>query len=325
MRLYRIILLSIVFIFNCFVSLADSQYYKQLSLNADSIILSKLDENILSVDIEARVKVIQNRERDGKSKSMWRLLWNYQSTNDYNYIELTWNNTNFGDILDVRQAIVNIVEVKNSRHKIVKSVALERGVNLSTGFNTILLEAKGSKYNVFVGDDELMYIGTFSNDSLIGSCGLIASVDSYVSNFVVNSEYDISKTLFTQNTEQTLIEKFKISSASSIEGFWSYLDRNNDPDWARLGGRYRLALVKNANDFDIIYIGGAEINKLNWKEGMIKGRLKSTIFQNHYDVEWYDSMFDIINEDSHATIKDSILTIEFPIYKTQIRFYKELN
>lgn len=298
MRLYRIILLSIVFIFNCFVSLADSQYYKQLSLNADSIILSKLDENILSVDIEARVKVIQNRERDGKSKSMWRLLWNYQSTNDYNYIELTWNNTNFGDILDVRQAIVNIVEVKNSRHKIVKSVALERSVNLSTGFNTILLEAKGSKYNVFVGDDELMYIGTFSNDSLIGSCGLIASVDSYVSNFVVNSEYDISKTLFTQNTEQTLIEKFKISSASSIEGFWSYLDRNNDPDWARLGGRYRLALVKNANDFDIIYIGGAEINKLNWKEGMIKGRLKSTIFQNHYDVEWYDSMFDIIDEDS---------------------------
>lgn len=324
MRLYRIILLSIVFIFNCFVSLADSQYYKQLSLNADSIILSKLDENILSVDIEARVKVIQNRERDGKSKSLWRLLWNYQSTNNYNYIELTWNNTNFGDILDVRQAIVNIVEVKNSRQKVVKSVALERGVNLSTGFNTILVEAKGSKYNVFVGDDELMYIGTFSNDSLFGSCGLIASVDSYVSNFVVNSEYDISKTIFTQNTEQTLIEKFKISSSSSIEGFWSYLDRNNDPDWARLGGRYRFALVKNANDFDIIYIGGAEINKLNWKEGMIKGRLKSTIFQNHYDVEWYDSMFDIIDEDSHATIKDSILTIEFPIYKTQIRFYKEL-
>ena len=323
MRILRIILLFIGILLNCHIVWAECQYYKQLSLNADSIFLSQLSDNILSVDIEARVKVFQNRERDGKSKSLWRLLWNFKSLNNYNYIELSWNNTNYGDILDTRQAIVNIVEVKNGHHYIEKSVELEHGVNLSTGFNTILVEAEQTKYNVFVGEDELVYLGTFSNDSLMGACGLLTSVNSYVSSFVVDTDYDISKTLYTQNNKHSLKEKFNSSSSSLVEGFWNYLDRNNDPDWTRLGGRYQLALVQNGDDFDIIYIGGAEINKSYWKEGMIKGRLKSTIFQNHYDLEWYDSMFDLIDEDAHATIENSILTLDFPVYKTQIRFYKE--
>ena len=74
----------------------------------------------------------------------------------------------------------------------------------------------------------------------------------------------------------------------------------------------------------LIYLSGAQINQINWVEGMIKGRLRPTIFQNHYDLIWYDSMFDIIDTDAYATIVDSILTLEFPLYKTQIRFYKEM-
>lgn len=321
-RIFRIIIFVWSLNLGCLYSAAQCQYHKQFSLIADSIVYKKIDNNIASVSIEARVKVLQNRERNGLSKSSWQLLWNYQSPNDYNYVELTWNNTNYGDILDIRQCVINIVEVNNGNHNCLKSVSLERGVNLSTGFNSILLEVEKTKYNVFVGEDNLKYLGSFPIDSIVGECGLSTSVNSFVSYFVIDAEKDIAKTLVTSNNAQTLRLKFE-STTSLVEGFWSYLDRDNNPDWARLGGRYRLALVQDGDDYIIIYIGGAETNKKNWHEGMIKGRLKSTIFQNHYDLEWYDSMFDLICEDAYASIENSILTLEFPILKTQIRFFKE--
>jgi hypothetical protein len=124
-------------------------------------------------------------------------------------------------------------------------------------------------------------------------------------------------------TLKILKEKFH-SNQQIHEGFWSYLDRNNDAKYAIVGGRYRIALVKDNDDYLLIYLSGAQTNQINWAEGMIKGRLRPTIFHNHYDLIWYDSMFDIIDTDAYATIVDSILTLEFPLYKTQIRFYKEL-
>ena len=325
MRLSRFLFLF-VFIFECaIVSIAQNQYYKNISLRADSIITKKIKTDISSVAIEARVKVLQNKERAGRSKSSWRLMWDYRTPTDYKCIELTWNNTDYGDFLDTRQCIINIIEVNNSKYNLIKSICLEHGVNMSTGFNTILVEAENYKYSVFVGEDNLMYLGTYDKeDSFSGDCGLTSTVNSYVSNLIINAEIDVAKTLITKYDEEFLRSKFTLSR-TDIEGFWSYLDRNNDPDWAKIGGRYKLALVKDGNDYLIIYIDGAEVNRMNWKDGMIKGRLKSTIFQNHYDVEWYDSMFELIDEEAHASVQDSILTIEFPLFKTQIRFYKGHN
>lgn len=313
-----------VLLLSCFSSLsAETQYYKKINLIADSLFLKSIDIPISSLSFEARVKVSKNKERDGLSKSNWRLIWNYQSQVDYNYVSLSWNNTNYGDLLDERQCIINVVEVNNGNHKVINKKVLNRNVNLSTGFNTILIEANNSSYNVFVGEDNLIHIGNFiTTDSLKGDCGLISSVDSYVSNCVISTEYDMTKRLMTSYSKHILDEKFS-STTDSIEGFWRYLDRNNDPEWTRLGGRYSLALVREGNDYLIIYIDGAETNAKNWHQGMIKGRLKATIFQNHYDLEWFDSMFEIINIDAHASVSNSILSLEFPTLKTQIRFYKE--
>lgn len=82
-------------------------------------------------------------------------------------------------------------------------------------------------------------------------------------------------------------------------------------------------MLKVKDDYLIIYLSGAETNSSNWKEGMIKGRLKATIFQNHYDLEWYDSLFELIDVDAYASINNSILTLEFPLYKAKVRFFKQ--
>ena len=56
---------------------------------------------------------------------------------------------------------------------------------------------------------------------------------------------------------------------------------------------------------------------------MLKGRLKPTIFLDHYDLEWVDSTFERMNRDIHAQLTDgAILSLSFPLLKTTVRFSK---
>ena len=296
---------------------------KNINLPADSLYLQSQNPSISNISIQARFAVTKNVERNGESKAKSRVVWNYQSPQKYCFVELSWRNTNYGDFTDTRQAILRLGKSVNGNDSIVATKIFDKKVNLSTGYNTIVVEGNEERFKVYVGADRLNPVGELIDKSnLTGSCGIISTVKTNVLKFIVESAPNIKQFLKTSFNEDTLKEKFR-NNQQADEGFWSYLDRNNDAKYAIVGGRYRIALVKDNDDYLLIYLSGAQTNQINWAEGMIKGRLKPTIFQNHYDLIWYDSMFDIIDTDAYATIEDSILTLDFPLYKTQIRFYKE--
>jgi hypothetical protein len=59
---------------------------------------------------------------------------------------------------------------------------------------------------------------------------------------------------------------------------------------------------------------------------MFKGHISKTIFSGNYDLRWIDATMEPIGEDAYATIENGvILTINFPIYKSQVRFAKVMN
>ena len=96
--------------------------------------------------------------------------------------------------------------------------------------------------------------------------------------------------------------------------------------WLRLGGRYTLALVRNDDGYDIIYIDGAQVKKSLWHEGMLKGRLTKTMFSGNYEASWIDATLEPIDRDVQATLENGIiLTVNFPVYKSQVRFSKIVN
>ena len=321
-RFFNIYVLFLVLLISNSIS-ATNCHYKNIDLESDKYFLIEQEDSIHSLTIEARLSVSKNKERAGLSKSKWRVVWNYSSSLNYDFVELTWENTNFGDIYDCRQAILSIGSVKDGVDKLYKSEKLKDGVNLSTGSNSIMVEIASGHLNLFVGDKQLKYIGTYEVETLFGPfCGVVSNVVAKVSNFIVETIPYKESRLQTSYKEQDLIFQFS-SSTEGNEGFWSYLDRDIDLDYARLGGKYRLALVKNKDGYLIIYMDGAETNKNKWSKGMIKGVLKSTIFKNHYDLVWYDSTFDVIDCEANAFIENSILTLNFPLYKSSIRFFKE--
>jgi len=96
--------------------------------------------------------------------------------------------------------------------------------------------------------------------------------------------------------------------------------------WLRLGGRYTLAAVWRDGGYDLIYVDGAQVKKSLWQMGMVKGRITKTIFTDNYEGEWIDATLEPINKDVYATLDNGvILTINFPVYKSQVRFSKLLH
>lgn len=105
------------------------------------------------------------------------------------------------------------------------------------------------------------------------------------------------------------------------EGIYEYLDSDIDPDKCRLGGRYRLALVADGKGgYDIVYLGGAEENLTMWRPGMIKGTLVPTIFQNHYDLTWYDTAMEDDMVELWGNLNGTLIELHFPLEQGTIRF-----
>lgn len=297
---------------------------RDFTLPADSTYNVSIASNIEKATISARIAMSKNDERHGMSKHYWTLFWNKESDSKYNYVTFQCGNTNYGDYIDQRFARITVGRHINGNDSIIFTKDLQGGLNRSTGFNSVLLEyCNDRELNIFVGHKEYQLLCSCSAPLISCSdCGITGNVNLNIQSFVTKNFIDKSIELTSSWTLQTLKEYFA-KTTDVYEGFWTYLDRDNDVKKAKCGGRYTFALVKNANGYDIIYISGAETNSTKWKCGIIKGQLRNTIFNNHYDLFWHDAMFETISTDAHADIIDNvILSLQFPLYDTTIRFSK---
>lgn len=201
-----------------------------------------------------------------------------------------------------------------------------RDIHPSGGIHSLLAEWADGNLSFQIGGDRLTPAGGFKLDGEIDSLRLQVSKPMYIRRFCVKRFPDYSQTLMTHWTIDSLAAYFS-KSGDPVEGFWSFLDRDNDPAWAIPGGFYELAIVRSATEakaYDIIYLGGAKVDASRWREGMRKGRLRPTIFADHYSMEWTDSRFNADYEEITADVsaEGTILTLNFPLYHSKLRFSK---
>lgn len=119
-------------------------------------------------------------------------------------------------------------------------------------------------------------------------------------------------------------------SETDRSGVWTYLDNvtpNNGS--VRIGGRYKILIVPDrdgGNGYSIVYFGGASERPSFWKKGYLKGRLEPTSFDNHYNLVWYDHHRQRVDMGEASATFDGInlLTLDFPLFKSQIRFQRIL-
>ena len=249
------------------------------------------------------------------------------------------DNSNFyNENFDSRTMTIELVKVESGKKNIVKSVTLDKGVDLDMGYNYVGVNVENNVIKVLAGKDKLNEIinfqipkteieGDYGKASrkvgyFVGA-GAFISIERTVLSFnnVVKSE---PPSLETQWTREALDRHFA-ESKNPFEGYWTYLDRDMEDKWLKLGGRYTIALVETQQGYDVIYVDGAQVKKSQWHLGMKKGEMIKTIFTDNFTGKWNDATQEAISEDVFVTFESGvILTFKFPVYKSQIRFSKVL-
>lgn len=305
---------------------------------ADNIILCDSALSSYKFQITLRIANLHNSENksyavsDNKGKAQkianpsWGVVFNYISPQNYCALILNANNSNPYDILDKRSLTCTLLRIADGKHEVLASQSITDNVDLYQGSNLISIIANQSNLSVKIGKTELKQIFSANIDITPGSkAGIFTGPGSKtaVERFIIKHEQDPAAVLNTAWTENR-IAKHIAKSSDPNEGIWQYLDRIIDEKQLKLGGRYKLALIATPSGYDIIYISGAEVNATKWQTGMIKGRLIKTPFPNNYDLIWYDALFAPFSTDVNATIDgSSIITFNFPVHNTQLRFVKQ--
>lgn len=112
------------------------------------------------------------------------------------------------------------------------------------------------------------------------------------------------------------------SSTSPWVGRWQYLDRDISQEHASYSGIREAAVIPApGGSLWLIYLGGTTPH---WQPMQIKATLTPTIFANNCDLTWTAADGYTLNDDNWAelSVEGTVLTIHFPIYKSQIRFKK---
>lgn len=283
---------------------------------------------------QGKTKSVKNPmtgDRTTLTSTQWGLVFNYDDEmGDYCAVVLSCDNSSpYDDITDQRTMQVTVVQSSGNDLKELARTQLSKGVSLEDDMNTICVDVDENGVTVSIGKNELQQVlevpvkrpaGMVKVGYLVGP-GARTAVERAV--LTIDNEKQV--TTATQWTLEAL-DEYLSQSSDPMEGYWRYLDRDMQDEWLRMGGRYTLAVVRADNGYDIIYIDGAQVKKSMWVPCMLKGHITPTQFTGNYDLSWIDATMEPIDKDAYATIENGvILTLNFPVYKSQVRFSKVLN
>lgn len=184
------------------------------------------------------------------------------------------------------------------------------GLNFNGGWNSVAVEWTGTTARVLSGGERLELNGEIAGLPRPSAGALTVSTKTgklAVADLIVETDdYDLSALMTDCNPD-------------SLE-VWEYFD-STETKSARLGGAYRLGLMKTDDGYNLIYLSGARVNADAWKPGMCKARLTATPYQGYFLLEWIDATGRPLPGENYATL-DSMsrtLTLEFPAFPLSVR------
>ncbi|MDE6831334.1 MAG: hypothetical protein K2J07_01185 [Muribaculaceae bacterium] len=222
--------------------------------------------------------------------------------------------SDYADIYEVRRMSVTL----NGETVAEYDNKMAAEVNLHGGDNYLLLSMDGRSVDVYIGKDRLSYCTSFETahirEIMLSGTKGVDVMAGVLETFIPEP--------VSQRISEESITAIDRSKAADIVGIWTYLDRDNDPDYARPGGQYSIAILPTDSQdaYNIYYVDGAAVNRERWKPGMLKGRLKPLPLIGRYRLEWWGSDMHKLESEAHAELEDGVLTLKFPLLHSELRF-----
>ena len=324
-------------------AIVDDRLVEENTMMADAVTTDVMDVASTSYRYQLRFANLNNKQ--GKTRSIkdpmtgrnttidsprWGLVFNGDEQGNYCAVVLSCDNhAPFDDITYRRTMTVSLIQVQANGMRELASATVTKGVSLEDELNTLCVDIDERLVRVSIGKEELQQVievpvvrpaGPVQVGYLVGPGSRVA-----IERAVLTIDNECQVATRTSWTLEAL-DDYLAASTDPIEGYWRYLDRDMEEKWLRLGGRYTLAVVRSDDGYDLIYIDGAQVKKSLWQPGMLKGHLTRTVFSGSYDLTWIDATMEPISEDAHASIENGIiLTLSFPVYKSQVRLARVLE
>lgn len=252
----------------------------------------------------------------------WSLLWDYIDGNNYRMATIKQLSSGNEDIYKY-SSLVTISHISDG--KCIGSTASEiahasrtASLKLCITDNTVLLLAgDGTRC---IADKSLLHF-----DGKTGS-RIIFRRDKPIKHTSVHTAMQYRKDKeYTSFYSLDQLDEYLSASTDSIEGYWTYLDRDIDAPNTILGGYYTLATVRNGDSYDIIYVSGADKYSYLWEPLQVKGHLYRTIFTDNFDLVWTNSQrTQTLDRDVYVTFEqNALMTAHFPLYKSEVRFSRK--
>ncbi|MCM1484369.1 MAG: hypothetical protein NC043_08520 [Muribaculaceae bacterium] len=266
------------------------------------------------------------KEREGLASDHYTIALPTDSYDTRIEISCTPGTDAYGFSMEQQYLMLQADKVTPYTRSTIWQQKIDSGVSFGRGANTLSIERNpDNTISILIGERTLKNAGSFAiaplrisgNDIILSSHGSINIID-----LIYASIPDPAEPLHTgldPDSIRVLIPEGQLTP----EGIWKYLDRDTDDRYTRLGGSYRLAIIKSpeGNGYDIIYFDGAKVLSDKWEPGMLKGHLMPTIFNNHYDLIWYDAHMRKMDTELSADMEQgSILSFSFPLLKSTLRF-----
>ena len=223
----------------------------------------------------------------GKSSSISStssgIVFNLTATS-YWLVTVSCNNSSFlNENFDTRTMTLELAHVRGGKKRIARHMTLDKGLDFDIGYNYMGVSVDSNVITVLAGKDKLNEILSYSipqdeiesGDSkpcsrvgVIAGAGAMISLERTVLSFSPSVDNE-TPNLATHWTREALDSHFA-ESKNPFEGYWTYLDRDMEDKWLKLGGRYTIALVETTQGYDVIYVDGAQVKKSQWHLGMKK-------------------------------------------------------
>lgn len=258
------------------------------------------------------------RDTRGNNKQSWSVDL-MQDDSCLVSIQVGWGNSEFGAITDNRYLELSAVSGWTER--------FTDGVSVYDNDNALVISSsERGVATVSIGNDLQQYAGTVKwGDAVVTSAVVRANgrlSAPYISLYA-RTQPDLDSKL-------SLEEIYYAATGSDIDrvtGIWTQLDRDTENAFARPGGNYTIAIIPCADSeqkYLIVYLDGAVVNSSQWKTGMIKGWLSTVYNDNTFSLDWVSAYLENASPECNATLDaDGILTLNFPLLKSQLRFTRK--
>lgn len=320
----RSLLLSAMLICTVMCTSASRHHHTGLAIGGEGrcLVVQPAPESPQFIAVEARCAIVSSAA-SRRSLNAWSLVWDVRA-DGYSYATLEFDNRNHTDGIDADRAILRVGHIGSGTDSVTATTAITSGISFDYRHNSLLMEWSEGETRIYGGNRGMSLLLRFpSPPPAGGSCGIMSRSAVAPLDIVTEARQRPDTRLHTGLTIAGIDSLITAASGDPLTGYWEYLDRDNDPDRARPGGRYSLAVIPAGptGNYDIIYLGGAQVNAGQWLTGMIKGRLSATPFMDHYTLTWYDAMCQDVVSELHADLtRPAILTLNFPLMRTSMRF-----